>query len=73
MANNYDNRPQAPKGARIAFGIFMICFYIAIGLVCILTDVFNMIDHTVSCVVGGILIAYGVWRAYRLYVGVNDD
>lgn len=24
MEGNYNNRPQAPKGARLAFGVFMV-------------------------------------------------
>lgn len=64
------NTPQSPKGARIAFGILMILVYIGVGLLFIF-KFFNAIDYTVSCVVGGILIAYGIFRGYRLYRGGN--
>ncbi|MDE7402315.1 MAG: hypothetical protein K2M87_02755 [Muribaculaceae bacterium] len=70
MARNFNEKPTAPKGARIAFGIIMILIYIGVGLLCIF-HVFDMIDYTVSCVVGGLLIAYGIFRGYRLYIGSN--
>lgn len=67
MANSYNN-PQAPKGMRIAFGIFMVIVYLIVGLLFIL-DVFNIDNQVISIVVGSILIVYGIWRGYRLYAG----
>lgn len=65
----YDNdRPNIPRGARFVFGIFMILFYIAVGLLCIF-DVFNIGNVAISATVGGILCAYGVWRGIRLFMG----
>lgn len=70
--NGTDNKngTGAPKGARLAFGIIMIIVYLGVGLLFIL-NFFDTINHTVSCVVGGILILYGIFRGYRLYKGVN--
>lgn len=69
--NGYDNnRPQAPKGARLAFGILMIIIYVGVGLLFIF-NFFNIISHALSCVIGGVLIAYGIFRGYRLYKGIN--
>ncbi len=65
-----DNRPMAPKGARLAFGILMIIIYVGVGLLFIF-NVFDIINYAVSCVIGAILCVYGVWRAYRLYKGMN--
>lgn len=70
MAANYNNRPQAPKGARMAFGIIMVIVYLLVGLLFIF-KVFDVINPVVSYVVGGLLIAYGIFRGYRLYVGSN--
>ncbi|MDE5774268.1 MAG: hypothetical protein K2H86_07410 [Muribaculaceae bacterium] len=67
MANSYNN-PQAPKGMRIVFGIFMVIVYLIVGLLFIL-DVFNIDNQVISIVVGSILIVYGIWRGYRLYAG----
>lgn len=70
MASSDNNGNGVPKGARFVFGIFMILFYIAVGLLCIF-DVFNIGNGTISAVVGGILCAYGVWRGVRLFMGSN--
>lgn len=60
-----------PKSMRLVFGIFMILFYIGVGLLFILWKNFQIIDPAVSYVLGGLLIAYGIWRGYRLYVGIK--
>lgn len=62
-----DNMPQSPKGARIAFGIFMILVYLGVGVLFIL-NVLN-IDKAISIVIGSLLCVYGVWRGIRLYKG----
>ncbi|MBD5203316.1 MAG: hypothetical protein HDS82_00365 [Bacteroidales bacterium] len=62
---------QAPKSMRLLFGIFMILVYVGVGLLFILWPPFDIINYAVSCVVGGLLILYGIWRGYRLYVGMN--
>ena len=53
---------------RLVFGIFMILIYVGVGLLFIF-DFFNIDNTAISCVVGGLLIAYGLFRAYRLYIG----
>lgn len=74
--NNYpqkpqrENRPMAPKGARIGFGIFMVLIYVGVGLLFIF-NVFDIMNRALSAVIGGLLCAYGVWRGYRLYIGSN--
>lgn len=69
--NGEENKPQqTSKGGRLAFGILMVLVYLGVGLLFIF-KFFNAIDYTVSCVVGGILIAYGIFRGYRLYKGLN--
>lgn len=70
MSNYSNNGMQPPKGARLAFGILMIFIYVGVGLLFIF-NVFSIDSHALSAVIGGILCAYGVWRAYRLYKGIN--
>ena len=67
MDNNGNN---TPKGMRLVFGIFMILIDVGVGLLFIF-DFFNIDNTAISCVVGGLLIAYGLFRAYRLYIGSN--
>ena len=70
MKTSGNNGPGVPRGARFIFGIFMILFYIGVGLLFIF-NVFNIFDRAISATVGGILCLYGVWRGYRLYRGSN--
>lgn len=70
MEGNYNNRPQAPKGARLVFGVFMVLIYIGVGILFFL-DVFQIDNMTVNIIIGTLLCIYGVFRAYRLYKGVN--
>lgn len=70
MRGNENYRPEAPKGARVAFGILMILIYVGVGLLFIF-NVFSIDSTALSCVIGGLLIAYGIWRAVRLYKGWN--
>lgn len=65
-----NNSGQMPKGGRLAFGIFMVIVYLAVGLLFIL-DVFNIDNVAISATFGGVLCLYGVWRGYRLYKGMN--
>lgn len=59
-----------PKGGRLIFGIIMIIVYVGVGLLFIF-NVFDIINYTVSAIVGALLIIYGIWRGYRLYKGMN--
>lgn len=70
MRGTYDDRPQAPKGARLAFGIFMILFYIGVGILFFL-NIFQIDSAAIRIIIGVLLCAYGVFRGYRLYKGMN--
>ena len=70
--NNPGGMPQAPKGMRLIFGIFMILVYLAVGILFFL-NVFNIDNHGISIAVGAILCAYGVWRGIRLFIGTRGD
>lgn len=59
-----------PKGGRLVFGIFMVIVYLAVGLLFIF-DVFGFGNQTLGYVIGGLLCVYGIWRAVRLYKGMN--
>lgn len=69
MEGNRNMNGNTPKGVRLAFGIFMILVYLAVGVLFIL-NVFNIDNSTISIIVGAILCAYGVWRGIRLFKGM---
>lgn len=62
--------PEVPRGMRFVFGIFMILVYLGVGLLLIF-DKFNIGNVAISATVGGLLIAYGIWRGIRLFLGSN--
>lgn len=67
MENNYNNRPKAPRNMRIIMGIIMVAVYVAIGFLFIFqVGPFNIIKPAVNYSIGGVLIAYGIFRAYRV-------
>jgi len=58
---------------RNVFGIIMIAIYLTVGIL-FLCGYFNILFPTWTWVrwAGGILfIAYGVWRAYRQFAGID--
>lgn len=74
MTDNFHDRgndgPKAPVPMRLWFGIFMIIFYIGIGILLILANqTFQIFTPTVSIIFGVLLCVYGVWRGYRLWKG----
>lgn len=70
IENNNAGGTQMPKGARLAFGVLMIFIYMGVGLLFIF-NVFYIASYALSCVIGCLLIIYGVWRAIRLFKGWN--
>ncbi|MCF0219524.1 MAG: hypothetical protein HUK14_07050 [Muribaculaceae bacterium] len=57
---------------RTIFGIVMICIYIGMGILFFI-NFFNFDPSWtwVRYVIGILLCAYGVWRAYRQYAGID--
>lgn len=70
MKSSRNNGTGLPRGSRFIFGVFMILFYIAVGLLFIF-NVFSIDNTAISATVGGILCAYGIWRGVRLFLGSN--
>lgn len=65
-----DNNNPVPQKGRLVFGIIMVLIYLGVGLLFIF-NVFSIWNTTVSVIVGALLIIYGIWRGYRLYIGSN--
>lgn len=69
---NYNDQNTTPKSMRLWFGVFMVMFYVGVGLLLIIANqTFTLFTTTLSIIVGALLCAYGVFRAYRLYKGLQ--
>ncbi len=63
------------------FSIFMVFFYLGVGVYFVFYSDFSYLDKSVRVIMGSTFIFYGLYRAYRAYVKVvevfftrdNDD
>lgn len=64
--------PAPKRPVAIAFSIFMIIVYVGVGVLLII-NFFNWSESFawVRWVLGILLIIYGIFRAYRQYVGAD--
>lgn len=68
-----DNTPRNP--IKIVFAIFMIIFYIGLGILLLLSsNIFGFAPNLtwVRITMGVILMIYGLWRGYRAYAGIDS-
>lgn len=69
--NNPRQRERELKGVapmRIWFGIFMVIFYVGIGILLIIANnTFQIYKPVITIIVGVLLCIYGLWRGYRLW------
>jgi len=70
--NEEEGRSVVPSPSRsvgIAFGIFMVIVYVGVGVL-LLINYFNWTSlDLVRYVLGILLIIYGVFRGYRMFIG----
>lgn len=62
-----------PKAMRNIFGIIMIAIYLGVGIL-FFVGYFDILFPTwtwVRWVGGALFVAYGCWRAYRQFVGID--
>lgn len=55
------------------FSIFMVFFYIGVGIYIIFYFERSYIDKPVRVMLGGTLIFYGIYRAFRTYAKIKED
>ncbi|MCH5318501.1 MAG: hypothetical protein J1E38_02180 [Paramuribaculum sp.] len=69
-----NNQTGTPKAMRNLFGIIMIVVYIGMGVL-FFVGFFKPLYESwtwVRWVFGGLFTAYGIWRAYRQFAGIDD-
>jgi hypothetical protein len=54
------------------FSIFMVVFYLGVGLILIFYPNLGYIDKALRVIVGSTFIFYGLYRAYRAYVKIVE-
>ncbi len=59
-----------PSTIRVVMGIMMKSIYLGMSYMLLLTRMFDLND-TVRYVMGGVFALYGIFRGYRLFVGMN--
>lgn len=67
MRNLDDPNTGQPKAFRIGFNLFMMIVYILVGILFI-TEFFDIGNKDIGCIVGAVLIIYGIWRGVRLLI-----
>ncbi len=59
-----------PSTIRVVKGIMMIAINLGMSYMLLFTRMFDLND-TVRYVMGGVFALYGIFRGYRLFVGMN--
>jgi hypothetical protein len=54
------------------FSIFMVLFYLCVGVYLIFYTNFSYLDKAVRVIIGSSFIFYGLYRAYRAYVKIVE-
>jgi hypothetical protein len=54
------------------FSVFMVFFYLGIGIVFIFYSNLSYLDKAVRVIMGSAFIFYGLYRAYRTYVKIVE-
>lgn len=70
--SNENNNSKTPKTMRNVFGIMMILIYVGMGVLCFL-DYFDFKWQWLRWTGGVLFVAYGFWRAYRQFAGIDRD
>jgi len=52
------------------FSVFMVFFYLGVGIYMIFYLKNTIMDRSVLVIFGSVMIFYGVYRAYRAYVSI---
>ena len=70
----YKDRTKPRTGKELvmyAFGIFMLIFYLGMAYLLLFTTFFSNLYDIVRYIMGVVFAVYGVFRGYRLFVGMK--
>jgi len=63
-----EGKKMSPKKM---FGIFMVLFYLCVSVLIVFTPIFGNINIVYRVIIGVLMFAYGVFRAYRAWKELN--
>ncbi len=69
--NNEPPEKGKPTGMNIVFGVIMIAIYLGMAYLLLFTPFFANLYDVVRYVMGGVFVVYGIFRGYRLFVGMK--
>ena len=58
-------------GMNVVFGMIMIAIYLGMAYLLLFTSLFSNLYDIVRYIMGGVFAVYGVFRGYRLFVGMK--
>jgi hypothetical protein len=70
LNNMNENRILQQVGA--IFSLFMTLFYLGVGTYLVFYADFYYIDKALRVIMGATFLFYGLYRAYRAYVKINE-
>ena len=68
---NDDTEKKNRLGMKVVFGMIMIAIYLCMAYLLLFTWVFSNLYDIVRYIMGGVFAVYGVFRGYRLFVGMK--
>ncbi len=68
---NTGKEKKQPLSMNIVFGMIMIAIYLGMAYLLLFTSLFSNLYDIVRYIMGGVFAVYGVFRGYRLFVGMK--
>lgn len=69
--NDDDTEKKNRLGMNVVFGMIMIAIYLGMAYLLLFTSLFSNLYDIVRYIMGGVFAVYGVFRGYRLFVGMK--
>ena len=66
-----DDTKKNRLGMNVVFGMVMIAIYLGMAYLLLFTSLFSNLYDIVRYIMGGVFAVYGVFRGYRLFVGMK--
>jgi uncharacterized membrane protein (DUF485 family) len=68
---HYNDDTEKKNRLNVVFGMIMIAIYLGMAYLLLFTSLFSNLYDIVRYIMGGVFAVYGVFRGYRLFVGMK--